>query len=273
MKDNRAFCGYHGEFIKSRVVNGLPLMEATYAPNLELPKHSHRHAGFCLILEGGYTESYAGALLECKAPYVKFQPAGELHSDLYGTHRVHSFIVELEAGWLARMRACALVEDRPALFRDSSIAWLMMRLRKEFLSTDDAAPLAIEGLLLELIAATSRTRARVSERDQPRWLRQAKEVLHDRFREPVRLHDLAQSVGVHPVYLANSFRLRYGCSIGEYLRRLRIEYACQRISRTDSSLVDIALSAGFSSQSHFSRIFKRVTGMTPARYRSTTRLS
>lgn len=57
MKENHTHCSYHGELIKSRVVRDLPLVEAVYSPNLELPSHSHRHAGFCLVLKGGYTES------------------------------------------------------------------------------------------------------------------------------------------------------------------------------------------------------------------------
>jgi AraC family transcriptional regulator len=75
-------------------------------------------------------------------------------------------------------------------------------------------------------------------------------------------------VGVHPVYLASEFRKHFGCTIGEYVRKLRVEFACRRISESDSPLSDIAIAAGFSHQSHFSRTFKAVTGMTPAGYRT-----
>lgn len=273
MKDNGTYCSYHGEFTNSRVVKDLALAEAIYAPNLELPKHSHRHSGFCLILEGRYIESYGKTVLELKPSCVKFQPAGEVHSDFYGNERVYCFIVELEPEWLTRMGAYALVGNSPMVFPSSSITWLMMRLRKEFHSLDDEAPLAIEGLVLELIAETSRNRKMISEDNASRWLQQAKEFLDERFSRPLTLSVIAESAGVHPVYLANSFRRRYGCSIGEYLRRRRVEFACQEISTAKDSLVDIALAAGFSNQSHFSRTFKRVTGMTPAQYRAAFRPS
>lgn len=267
-KANPTYCGYHGEFIISRVVKDLPLAEATYAPKLVLPKHSHRHAGFCLILQGEYTESYGRTRLECKPSSVKFQPAGELHSDIYGPESVRGFIVELKSEWLTRVGANGLIGDRPVVFRDSSMAWLMMRLRREFHSSDEEALIAIEGLVLELIANSSRSLKALSKENQSRWLRQAKEFLDESFSRPLTLSAVAESVGVHPVYLAHSFRLRYRCSVGEYLRRRRIEFACHKISTSKDSLADIALAAGFSSQSHFSRIFKRVTGLSPAQYRA-----
>jgi AraC family transcriptional regulator len=273
MKDNHTHCGYHGELIKSRVVRDLPLAEAVYSPNLELPRHSHRHAGFCLVLKGAYTESYGKTLLECKPSYVKFQPAGEAHSDHYGNTRVHSFIIELEYEWLIRMGADAMIGNHPIVFPGSSIAWLMMRLRNEFHSNDNEAPLAIEGLVLELIAETSRSRTRLPENKPPRWLQQARELLDERFSETLTLSAIAESVAVHPVYLANSFRRYYQRSIGEYRQQRRIEYACHKISTSRASLVNIALASGFSNQSHFSRTFKRVTGMAPTQYRASHGLS
>ena len=266
---NHSYCSYHGEFIRRRVVNDLPLAEALYAPRLVLPKHSHRHASFCLILQGEYTESYGRVALECKPSSVKFQPAGEDHSDRYGQNRMHCFIVELEARWLTRTGASRLVSDSPCVFNDGATAWLMARLRREFRTADAEASLTIEGLVLELIAGASRRRRLVAEDSRARWLRRAKEFLDESFSQPLTLSVIAEAAGVHPVYLANSFRLHYQCSVGEYLRRRRVEFACGRLSGSKDSLTDIALAAGFSSHAHFSRTFKRVTGMTPVQYKAT----
>jgi AraC family transcriptional regulator len=79
---------------------------------------------------------------------------------------------------------------------------------------------------------------------------------------------LASAVGVHPVHLARSFREAHGASVGEYLRRLRVEFAQREVLRTDAPLSEIALSAGFCDQSHFGRTFKRHTGVTPAQARA-----
>jgi AraC family transcriptional regulator len=273
MKDERVYCNYHGEFINSRVVKGLLLAEAVYSSRLKLPKHSHRHSGFCLILQGRYTESYGRTLLECEPSYVKFQPAGEEHSDFYGSETVRCFIIELQSEWLTRMEASSLVGNNPLVDKGSSLAWLMMRLRAECQCVEDESLLLIEGLVLELIAETSRSRRRQSEGKPPLWLRQAREFINDQFSHPLTLSLIAKFVGVHPVYLASSFRRYYRQSVGEYMRQRRIEFACHKIQTSNDPLAEIALTAGFANQSHFTHTFKRMTGMSPAKYRAVLRPS
>jgi AraC family transcriptional regulator len=261
---------YDGQAIERRRVAGLTLSLITYAPRLELPKHAHESAGFCLVLQGTYAEKYAAKTLSCKPQTVTFSPAGEKHSNRFDGKGSHCFIIDIEPGWLERACEDGPRLDGPAEFAGGSLAWLATRLYREFCESDDASRLAIEGLALEMIAETARRSARAQPHDAPRWLRRAREILHAQFSERLSLACLSSAVGVHPVYLASEFRRCYGSSVGEYTRRLRIEYACREIRASRSSLTEIALDAGFSSQSHFSRTFKRHTGMTPAEYRSTS---
>jgi AraC family transcriptional regulator len=81
------------------------------------------------------------------------------------------------------------------------------------------------------------------------------------------LDGIAGSVGIHPAHLARVFRQRHGCTVSDYVRGLRIEYARHCLRTSDTALARIALAAGFSDQSHFSKVFKRQTGMSPAVYR------
>ena len=87
------------------------------------------------------------------------------------------------------------------------------------------------------------------------------------FREPVRIGDVASEVGVHPSSLARAFQRHYRCTPGEFVRRLRVDLAGQRLAQSEVSLAAIARETGFSDQSHFSRTFKSVTGMTPGDFR------
>jgi AraC family transcriptional regulator len=264
---------YHGQLIRRRVVKGLPLAEAVYASGTKLSRHSHRHSSFCLVLRGGYTESYGPTHLHCQPLCVKFQPADEEHTDVYGNVDVRCFIVELETEWLARTGASEFVASQPHVHRERSLAWSMTRLRSEFLVEDDESSLVIEGLVLELIARASRTTTSGTERRPPRWLGQTRELLHEQFAERLTLSRIADVAGVHPVYLASAFRRHYRQSIGEYLRERRIEVACRRIAESDEPLVEIALATGFASQSHFTQEFRRITGTTPGRYRDGCRAS
>lgn len=273
MQQKPSHRNHHGQIINSRDLPGLSLSEVTYAQNLRLARHSHEQACFCLVLRGSYTESYRGRTLECEPLHLKFRPAGESHSNHYGGTPVRSFLVEVGAAWLERAREYAAPLESPALFRGESLVWLALKLRGEARQPDRFTPLSVEGLMLEMLAETSRKTLRLKEGARPRWLSRAREILHEQFSERVTLTRLAAEVGVHPAYLATAFRRRHHCSVGDYLRRLRIEFACRELSGTEAPLAQIALNAGFSHQSHFSRTFKRLTGLTPAQYRSAFRRS
>ena len=65
--------------------------------------------------------------------------------------------------------------------------------------------------------------------------------------------------------------LNYGRTIGEYVRRLRIERAARELSHGGSPIAAIGLRAGFFDQSHFSRVFRDHTGLTPAAFRAAAR--
>jgi AraC-like DNA-binding protein len=109
----------------------------------------------------------------------------------------------------------------------------------------------------------SRRTLPAAARIPPPWLERAREILHAGFTAPPTLARLADTVGVHPVYLASAFHKHYGRTIGDYVRRLRIEFACRELSSSEAPLAAVALAAGFSSQAHFSTTFKRLTDLTP----------
>ena len=104
-------------------------------------------------------------------------------------------------------------------------------------------------------------------RRPPPWLLQAQELLYAQFTQVIRAADVASAVGVHPAHLARVFRNQFKLSMGSYVRRLRLDWAAQELVRSEVSLTAVALAAGFADQSHFTRFFKRHTGLTPNAYR------
>ncbi|HET6312368.1 MAG TPA: helix-turn-helix transcriptional regulator, partial [Chloroflexia bacterium] len=70
-----------------------------------------------------------------------------------------------------------------------------------------------------------------------------------------------------PVHLARAFRLHFGETPGQYVRRLRLDWSATQLATTDLSITELASMAGFADQSHFTRVFKSHTGFTPAQYR------
>ena len=263
----------YGKTLRRREVAGFLLAETAYSPGLMLPRHSHELAGFCFVLKGSVERFYDAKSRVCRPSGLSFIPSGEKHSERFSDAGARLFSIQIVPRWLEHVRDYSAVPDAPAVFGGEVISQLMTRLYAESRRTDEASPLAVEGLALEIMAEASRRPVGSAERrtPAPRWLRQAVELLHAQFSETPTLSAVAQSVGVHPVHLARTFRQHYRCTVGDYVRRLRVESACRTLSTSDTPLAEIALLAGFSSQSHFSTAFKLHTGMTPAEYRSAFR--
>jgi len=256
---------FYGQTSRTREVCGFTLAETTYSRGHKLPRHSHQHPYFCFVLEGKFSEFCGKRIRECQPSTLIFHPSGELHSDHFNTD-AHCFNLQID-GHL-NYQAAQLAQ--PADFQGGTPAYLANKLYREFRETDEFSPLAIEGLALELVAEALRGIKRELKR-APVWLERAREMLHAQFAEPLTIAHVAAAVSVHPTHLAREFHRRHQRTIGEYVRQLRIEFACRQLSTSDTPLSEIALAAGFFDQSHFSRTFKQINGMSPATYRRTFR--
>jgi AraC family transcriptional regulator len=257
---------YYGDIVKRGEIASLILTETLYPPRAVVPSHSHASAYLCVVLEGSYTETFDRKTRECDARTVAFHPPEELHAERVHARPVRSFQVEITPACMRRVRQHSDILDRPVEFRGGVMNWLGVKLYREFLRQDSVSPLAIEGLMLEIVAAGTRAQDR-KLRQPASWLVRAKDLLRARFAERLSVSEIAEAVDVHPVHLAREFHKHYGCTIGEYLRKLRVDFACREMRASGRPLAEISISAGFFDQSHFSRTFKALTGMTPGEYR------
>jgi AraC-like DNA-binding protein len=101
----------------------------------------------------------------------------------------------------------------------------------------------------------------------PRWLTRATDLVHARFRDNLRIDDIAAEAGVHAAHLAVVFRRVHRQPLGSYMRRLRVGWAADRLLDTDATVAAIACEAGFADQAHLTRCFRQMLGTTPAAYR------
>ena len=160
---------------------------------------------------------------------------------------------------------------RNLLIRDDLAAQLSRTLTEDL----DGGPLYAESVgqtilmrVLALRPSTSRVGA------LPKWrLRRVQEHLAANIAEPISLADMADAAGLSRMHFAAQFREATGCRPHEYLLQHRIERAKQMLVGTDTTLVEVALSVGFQTQSHFSTVFKRLAGDTPARWQRIHRIA
>jgi len=131
---------------------------------------------------------------------------------------------------------------------------------------------AIVARLLSLKAGQSaRSEGKASQ--LPKWrLKRAISYIEDRLAEPITLLDIASETGLSCMHFAAQFRATMGVRPHEYLLRRRIERAQEFLLQPNASVVDIALSVGFKTQSHFTTIFGRFVGQSPHAWRVDRRL-
>lgn len=259
------------KILRRRTCAGFVLTETLYTPHLKLPAHVHEHACFSFVLRGGFTESYGKKTRSCLPSSVIYLPPGDVHSDNFDGTGARCLHIELKAEVVERLREHSVLLKDSLVFRDKALSYLTAKLCHELTRPDSISTLAAEALALELVVESSRHTATAVSRDSQHRIERAREFIHAHFTEPLTLAGIAESIGAHPVYLAREYHRHYHCTVGEYIRRLRIEYACRQLADSKDSLAGIALSAGFCDQSHFSRTFKLLTSISPAKYRRTCR--
>jgi AraC family transcriptional regulator len=253
-----------GVLVTSANVNGFDLVELRFPAGYVQRPFEPESPYLAVVLEGGLEKAFRLRTIHLAEASVVCMPTGATHGARFGSDGARVLVIRPMPEWDAP-RGCL---DRLVELRGRGFGWLAWRLAGELRASDAAAPLAAEGFALELLAAASRA----STGDRPRraaaWLAAAEELLRVRLPDRIGLGELADAVAVHPAHLARVFRARHGVSVGEYARRLRLEWAAAQVARTDTPLALVARQAGFADQSHFTRVFQQRIGTTPARFRA-----
>jgi AraC family transcriptional regulator len=125
-------------------------------------------------------------------------------------------------------------------------------------------------IVARLLGSSKRTisGARPKVAELARWrLRRVTEYVEANLGEPTSLADLATAAGLTRMHFAAQFRAATGHPPHEYLLRRRIERAQEMLIEGATPLVEIALSVGFQTQSHFTSVFKRFVGRPPRAWR------
>jgi AraC-like DNA-binding protein len=159
---------------------------------------------------------------------------------------------------------------RDLLVRDGLAAQLARTLTEDLDGGDPLYAESVGQTVLMRVLALHPPASRVGA--LPKWrLRRVQEHLTANIAEPISLADLADAAGLSRMHFAAQFRVATGCRPHDYLLQHRVECAKQMLAGTKTPLVEVALSVGFQTQSHFSTVFKRLAGDTPARWQRTQR--
>src|SRR5690349_18796468 len=146
-------------------VEGFSLREGLHPAGSSLAWHRHPGATICFVYSGGFAERYAGVTLDCSPGTLKITPAEEPHSNRFGREETRGLLIEADPAGLGRLGPHARVLEERASFHDAHLSLLGCRLLAELRAGDSAAPLAIEGLVLEVLAGAAREPAQIARHD------------------------------------------------------------------------------------------------------------
>ena len=222
--------------------------------------HYHTNVRISFVLRGGCTEKKKSSY-ERLPGMVAFYLTGEPHRIMQIRRSVHVNL-ELENHFFNQYGISEqLFSD--ALSRTPDAKFMMLKVHKEMMEDDSFTTSSVQMLLLEFL---NRSSARKEGKKLPAWIQVICELLHDRRDETLSLQDLSNATGIHPVTISHYFPKYFSCTLGEYMRKLKVDNALMLIKEGKTSLTNIGYECGFFDQSHFIRTFKRFTGYLPAKY-------
>lgn len=170
---------------------------------------------------------------------------------------------------LSSLPDCAYLDDAERVERLLS---LFARLGACFVGTgvEEAAQVKINALFFEILYHCLRSQEKNASRkavSANRLAQGAYEYINEHYAEPCPLSRIAEALSVSPNHLHAVFTRQIGTTPLECVIQKRVEHAKRLIVTGEKTMLEIALEVGFCSQSHFNKIFKEQTGMTPVQYR------
>jgi AraC family transcriptional regulator len=228
------------------------------------PQHAHVNPHLTLLLQGGTEEKWHKGVYERFAGDIVFYPAGEPHQNLQTLGGSKNINLEFDPSFFFQndLDESAIAK---AAGKTATTKFLLLKVYREMLLGDPGRDESIRLLLLDLLTGPEKKEA--SYKSQPPWVGKVRQYLADKWNEPVSLQELSAVSGVHPITISKHFPRYFSCTLGEYLRRLKVEKALALVKSSNRSLMEIAFECGFADQSHFIRVFKALTGFIPNDFR------
>lgn len=234
-----------------------------YPPRYRMTSHRHDVAQFSFIVAGAQHETTRKGEVDSAYSTMQFKPVHFQHANEFGPDGAFLLSINLPEGTGDFSEAFDMRDWRIADARTASGDWT----RLAALMAGRAAPSRnrLEETTLDLLASLEDAQAAPTTRPAPDWLKRVRMAVEE---TTTPFGAIAREAGVHRASLARLFRRSFGVSMTECRRRARIALAIRGIVSAGAEPADAGCAAGFSDQSHLTRILRRETGVTPGALRS-----
>lgn len=225
--------------------------------------HYHENPHLCFLFHGKDIERRKNLLYERQTGDIYFYFSGEKHASVSRRSVSKNTNIEFGKSFLEKY-GFSESQIENAVRNNFDARFLILKIQQEILINDSCSRLTIEMLLLNLINYSKNS----AVESDPEWVRTLADLLNDKWNESLTLDELSIATGKYPTTISKHFRKYFSCTLGEYLRKLKINKSIPLIKNSPMSLTDIAFHCGFADQSHFTRNFKQLTGLLPKEFRN-----
>ncbi|SHM45986.1 helix-turn-helix domain-containing protein [Chitinophaga sp. CF418] len=253
---------YVGSKVKEHNIGYITTSETIFPENLTSDWHCHENPHFSHILSGGSQEIREKKAEQQMAGTGLYYYPGVIHQNVHYRPGTRIFNLEIEESFFNTYNLA--IPPESLMYEGNAVinAGGLLRLLREHYYNDSCSSISLEQLCINLIDSNP-----TIKKHYPEWTRQIITVLNDLWDEPPSLAELAAQINIHPVTLSKYFSRYFSCTLGEYLRRIKIERALVLVRSKKYSLTEIAYMCGFTDQAHFTRTFRQVTAMLPKEYK------
>ena len=259
-----------GRCLAAAEVAGYRLVEAAYVGGQSLGTHTHARPSLSFVARGSFRETSRRGVALCTAGMLHVRPSEEPHANEFDPAGSQLLVVEPPVETALGDRRIRRLLGRSTVVRDGSVRTIARQLRWELHHRDTATDLALEGLVLALLAQLLRaTSVGADSLHQPVSARldRAREFIDANFAHALSLADVAAIADLHPTSLARAFKRRFDMTPWQYQRRRQIAWVKAELLRGDRPIAALAHEAGFADHSHLTRAFQAAEGMPPSSVR------
>lgn len=259
---------YNGEFFgqtnETLNFDGLTITDTEYThPYVDW--HYHENAYFTFLIQGNMKEGNKKEIYDCSAGTLLYHHWEDAHYNIKPDIFTRGFHIEISESWFEKFQISHNKIEGSLNIKNPSLQLSIHQIFKETKMNDLSFELSVHQHLLAIFSQLSGKNESTDKK--PGWVHKIEEMLRENFIEKQSLTELSKILDIHPVHLSRDFQKHFNCSLGEYIRKLKINKSITLL-HTSQSLSETALECGFADQSHFIRSFKENTGITPLHYRN-----